>query len=96
MTTPDLTITTPLADLPISASARILGFTDTCPDAVRRRLAGLGFVPGIEVVKMRRAPLGSPCVYRVMSYEICLRAREAAYIECTPTAVDDAVDGGRA
>ncbi|MGW0038382.1 FeoA family protein [Gordonia sp. NPDC003376] len=87
-------VRTPVADLPIGRSARIAGFADTCPAPVRRRLAGLGFVPGTDVVKVRRAPLGSPCVYRVMSYEICLRAHEASYIECAPVP-DGTVDGGR-
>jgi ferrous iron transport protein A len=45
-------------------------------------MVSLGFVPGATVAKIRRAPLGDPCVYRVMDYQMCLRAHEADYIEC--------------
>ncbi len=48
--------------------------------SVARRLASLGFRPGTEVVCVRRAPLGDPTVYRLRSYEICLRRREAGQV----------------
>ena len=48
--------------------------------AVARRLASLGFRPGTAVSCVRRAPMGDPTVYRLRSYEVCLRRREAGYV----------------
>lgn len=48
--------------------------------AVVRRLASLGFRPGTDVTCVRRAPMGDPMVYRLRSYEICLRRREAGRV----------------
>jgi ferrous iron transport protein A len=48
--------------------------------AVARRLASLGFRPGTSVSCVRRAPLGDPTVYRLRSFELCLRRREAGHI----------------
>ena len=51
--------------------------------AVVSRLASLGFRPGTDVECVRRAPLGDPTVYRLRSYEICLRRREAGRVTVT-------------
>jgi ferrous iron transport protein A len=51
--------------------------------AVARRLASLGFRPGTTVSCVRRAPMGDPTVYRLRSYEVCLRRREAGFIAVT-------------
>ncbi len=48
--------------------------------ALARRLASLGFRPGTAVRCVRRAPLGDPTVYRLRSYEVCLRRREAGQV----------------
>ena len=48
--------------------------------AVARRLASLGFRPGTPVSCVRRAPMGDPTVYRLRSFELCLRRREAGHI----------------
>ncbi len=73
-----------LSELKIGERRRIRGVLATCPPQVSRRLASLGFVPGAVVTKVRNAPMRDPSIYRVMDYDICLRAREAAQIECEP------------
>ncbi|MGV9824562.1 MULTISPECIES: FeoA family protein [unclassified Gordonia (in: high G+C Gram-positive bacteria)] len=75
-------VTVALSQLPLGVSATVHSFRDDCPPQVRRRLISLGFVAGTTVHKSRRAPLGDPAVYRVMDYEICLRAREADAVLC--------------
>ncbi|MCH5644384.1 MULTISPECIES: FeoA family protein [unclassified Gordonia (in: high G+C Gram-positive bacteria)] len=74
--------TMPMARLNVGQSARIHGFSESCPPEIRHRLASLGFIHGTTVCRMRRAPLGDPSVYRVMDYEICFRRHEADFIEC--------------
>jgi len=53
--------------------ARVTGLDPDLPAVVSRRLLDLGFVPDTEVRCLRRAPLGSPTVYRVGETELCLR-----------------------
>jgi ferrous iron transport protein A len=67
-----------LSDLRPGGSAQVVSVAGHA--AVARRLASLGFRPGTPVECVRRAPLGDPCVYRLRSYEVCLRSREAGYI----------------
>jgi ferrous iron transport protein A len=52
---------------------RVAHLDPTLPGAVSRRLADLGFVPDAAVRCLRRAPLGSPTVYRIGETELCLR-----------------------
>ena len=73
-----------LSSLNVLNHARVRGFTADCPPQVHQRLSSLGFTPNTEVLKLRRAPLGDPCVYELMGYQICLRNREASFIECVP------------
>ncbi len=75
---------TPLSEVAVGATATIHDFSDDCPAPVRQRLASLGFNNEATVSKLRRAPLGDPSVYQVMGYEMCLRNREARYIQCEP------------
>ncbi|MFT3660430.1 MAG: FeoA family protein [Gordonia sp. (in: high G+C Gram-positive bacteria)] len=77
---------TPLSDVAVGASATVRQFSDDCPEPVRQRLASLGFAGDAPVHKVRHAPLGDPSIYKVMGYQICLRNREAQYIQCE---VDD-------
>lgn len=69
-----------LAGLRRGTGAAVTGFAPGTPPAVAGRLFDLGFRPGIAVDCLRRAPLGSPAVYRVGETDICLRRREAAHI----------------
>ena len=73
---------TPLSDVAVGATATVRDFSDDCPEPVRRRLASLGFAGETPITKVRRAPLGDPSIYRVMGYQVCLRDREARYIQC--------------
>lgn len=47
----------------------------------RHRLNEMGFVRGQDVAVLRRAPLGDPIEYRIMGYDVSLRAAEAEMIE---------------
>ena len=50
-------------------------------DATHRRLGELGLREGVEVVVVRRAPLGDPTVFELCGYQLCLRASESARVE---------------
>lgn len=69
-----------LSELKAGEVARIESLDDLHDD-IAHRMHCLGFVPGAEVVAIRRAPLGDPAVYRVFDAEICLRKAEAQHIE---------------
>ncbi len=49
--------------------------------AFRRRIMEMGFVNGVEVLVVKRAPLRDPIEYAIMGYEISLRIAEAELIE---------------
>jgi Fe2+ transport system protein FeoA len=51
--------------------------TVTGDDALARRLADLGSLPGVEVEVLHVAPLGSPVSYRLHGYRLALRRSEA-------------------
>ena len=70
---------TSLAALPTGGRGVITGVR--APEAVRRRLMDLGFLPGTEVQVGRRAPLGDPRVYELRGTRLCLRVREAAAVQ---------------
>ncbi|GEM_PF-1388384 len=48
--------------------------------AVRLRLLEMGFVPGVEVALIKRAPLGDPLEIRLRGYHVSLRRSEARLI----------------
>ncbi len=54
-------------------------------DALRRRLYSLGMVKGASMVAGQRAPMGDPCSYKVLGYQISLRREEAERIILQPT-----------
>ena len=64
-----------LDTLPDGEPSTIVGFDSD--DVISRRLCDLGFLPGEPVVRLRRAPLGGPGMFRVGGVEIVLRAAEA-------------------
>jgi len=47
---------------------------------VGRRLSDLGFLPGTEVLVVRRAPLRDPTIYQLRGNQMCLRKAEAQRI----------------
>ena len=49
-------------------------------EEVSDHLAHLGFLPGAEVVVLRRAPAGDPTVYRIDGVEVGLRRETAEHI----------------
>lgn len=69
-----------LSDLPVGALGQVDSL-ENLPDGIASRMISLGFAPGAEVSKVRRAPLGDPTIYRVADAEICLRNSEAKLIE---------------
>lgn len=54
-----------------------LHFDASRPDALRRRLQDLGFVPGAKVCCVGVSPLGDPAAYRLKGTVIALRAGDA-------------------
>ncbi|PVX51749.1 ferrous iron transport protein B [Balneicella halophila] len=50
----------------------------------KRRLSEMGFIRGKEVLVIRYAPLRDPIEYRIMNYEVSLRASEASLIDVVP------------
>ena len=69
-----------LADLPVGATANIVTLDPAAPAEVLTRLRHLGFRSGVEVKKLRTAPLRDPALYRLLGYDTCLRRREAAHV----------------
>ena len=64
-------------------------------DAIARRLDDLGLRTGVDVVVLRRAPLGDPTVFELHGYQLCLRASESGRVRVEP-AIDGADAGGTA
>ncbi|WP_445165923.1 FeoA family protein [Mycolicibacterium sp. Dal123E01] len=69
-----------LAELPVGATATILTLDPAAPAEVLTRLRHLGFRSGVEVKKLRTAPLRDPALYRLLGYDTCLRRREAKHV----------------
>lgn len=61
--------------------ARIVGIDAACPAPVMQRLCELGFCADATVECLRRAPLGSPTVYRIGDADLCLRTSLTDYIQ---------------
>ncbi|MBF0808060.1 ferrous iron transport protein A [Rothia nasimurium] len=57
------------------------GFCDSADPTVIQRLHDLGFRVGSEIKCLRRAPLGSPLMFRVCDTDICLRKQQAALVK---------------
>lgn len=47
------------------------------------RLLEMGFVPGVEVALIKRAPLGDPLELRLRGFHVSLRRAEARAVEVT-------------
>ena len=72
----------PLVSLPVGVPARIA--VPPPGRALSRRLGDLGFVPGTELVIVRRAPFGDPVELEIRGYRLCLRAEQMVDIRVTP------------
>lgn len=73
----ELTDPARLTALNRGARARVRGLDAATPTAVARRLYDLGFRTDTTVECVRRAPFGSPTIYRVGESDVCLRPAEA-------------------
>jgi ferrous iron transport protein A len=62
------------------------------PESVQNHLMHMGFVPGVEVKALRRAPAGDPTVYAVDGMEIALRHETAEAIRVRPVDPADALE----
>ena len=60
------------------------------------RLLEMGFVPGVRVEVIKRAPLGDPIELRVHGYHVSLRRAEARHIQVSPQSAWDAATHGYA
>lgn len=49
--------------------------------ALRRRLMDMGLVAGVDVMLLKRAPLGDPLEYKLRGYHLSLRKSEAQTIQ---------------
>ncbi|WP_165860349.1 FeoA family protein [Kocuria tytonicola] len=66
-----------LCDVKPGEIACIALVEDALDPVVRRRLGALGFREGEQVTCLRRAPMGSPILFRVCGAEVCLRKEQA-------------------
>lgn len=69
-----------LTGLRRGATAQISGVDPATSGAVARRLRDMGLRAGVTVRCLRRAPLGSPTLYRVGESDLCLRRAETDQI----------------
>ncbi len=70
-----------LADLTPGASAIVTAISGA--SRIASRLMEMGFVPGVAVQVLRRAPFGGPIQYRIHNVSISMRIAEAACISVT-------------
>ena len=73
-----------LWDLPANRSGRISALKSSLPDAFRRRLQDLGFLPGRRVTSVLSPSLGAPRLYRLESTVYSLEEAVAIAIEVEP------------
>ncbi|MDY6051277.1 MAG: FeoA family protein [Rothia sp. (in: high G+C Gram-positive bacteria)] len=69
-----------LATARTSQTFTVSGFCQGADQTAAQRLHDLGFRQGTTVECLRRAPLGSPLMFRVCDTDICLRKQQAALI----------------
>lgn len=69
---------TTLDGLPAGRQGSVIGLS--APEAQRRRLLELGFVPGGRVAALQESPWGDPVAYGVCGAVIALRRADARKI----------------
>ena len=82
-----------LHELPKGISATVLCVR--CPAHMRRRLAEMGILPGVEVQLKRTAPFGDPIAFQVKGYQLSLRKADAELISVRPIVAHDVEEVGR-
>jgi ferrous iron transport protein A len=70
-----------LADLTPGASGIVTAISGA--SRIASRLMEMGFVPGVAVKVLRRAPFGGPIQYRIHNVSVSMRIAEAACISVT-------------
>lgn len=65
----------PLEELPVGSRAQAVEISGS--GSHQRRMLDMGFVPGLEIYVVRKAPLGDPTEYRVKETSIALRREDA-------------------
>jgi ferrous iron transport protein A len=80
-----------LDQLALGEHARVRAVGGHGPMTVR--LLEMGFVPGVEVALIKRAPFGDPLELRLRGYHVSLRRAEARRVEITEL-VHGLVHGG--
>jgi ferrous iron transport protein A len=78
----------PLHQLVVGQTGIVMSVNEAQGATWSRRMEDLGFSAGTTVTALRRAPLGDPTIYRIRSYELSLRKREARHILVTAGAVN--------
>ncbi len=83
-------VSTPI-EMPFQDSARTLDTLEVGRRATVRAIRGrgrmtvrlleMGFVPGVEVALVKRAPLGDPLELRLRGFHVSLRRAEARAVE---------------
>lgn len=73
---------TTLADVPIGASARVVGVTADA--AMEQRILEMGLIPGAVIKVVREAVLRDPIEIKLMGYSLSLRRSEAKCVEIEP------------
>lgn len=71
-----------LDELERARRAHVRAVTGRGPMTVR--LLEMGFVPGVEVALVKRAPLGDPLELRLRGFHVSLRRAEAKRIQVDP------------
>ncbi len=79
-----------LADVTPGETVFVVEVTDL-EHPVTQRLCDLGFLPGTEVLVVRRAPFRDPTIYQLRGNQMCLRRAEAARILVSRHTADDAI-----
>lgn len=71
-----------LSDLPIGQTGRVKAFHES--SATDQRLMVMGLIPGVDVRKIRVAPLGDPIAVEFDGRCVSLRRREATSVLLEP------------
>ena len=68
----------PLAEVPIGSTCRVVAIDGI--DPIAQRLMEMGLVRGAELEVVKLAPLGDPMQISVLGYQLTLRKAEAARV----------------
>ena len=69
------TLPIPLGELPVHSRVQVVEIRGS--GIHQRRMLDMGFVPGAEVMVVRKAPLGDPIEYRIKGTSVSMRQKDA-------------------